>query len=100
MSAESGSALWFGGVIVAETWDGDIDLHQGDRGTISFNREVSAITGRVRVRRGQSEQEHSIDGTWTGAQIRFTRRLDASSIQPFEGTASPVGPDHVIMSGR
>lgn len=85
---------------MAETWDGDIDLHQGDRGTISFTREVSAITGRIRVRRGQSEQEHSIDGTWTGDQIRFTRRLDASSIQPFEGTASAAGPDHVIMSGR
>jgi hypothetical protein len=87
-------------VIVTETWEGDIDLHQGDRGTVSFTRAGSAIAGRIRVLRTRSEQEHSIDGTWSGDQVRFTRHLSATSIQPFEGTASQDAPDHVSMSGR
>ena len=51
---------------MAESWEGDIDLHQGGRGTISFTLDVAAITGRIRVRRGESEEEHAIDGMWTG----------------------------------
>jgi hypothetical protein len=87
-------------VVVTETWEGDIDLHQGDRGTVSFTRAGSAITGRIRVLRNELPQEHSIDGTWSGDQVRFTRHLSSTSIQPFEGTASQDGPDHVTMSGR
>jgi hypothetical protein len=85
---------------MTETWEGDIDLHQGDRGTVSFTRAGSAIAGRMRVLRNELPQEHSIDGTWSGDQVRFTRHLSSTSIQPFEGTASQDGPDRVTMNGR
>jgi hypothetical protein len=85
---------------MTEVWEGDIDLHQCDRGTVSFTRTGSAITGRMRVLRNELAQEHDIDGTWSGDQVRFTRHLSSTSIQPFEGTASQDGPDRVTMNGR
>lgn len=81
-------------------WSGDIDLHQGDTGTIRFEQVEDSIKGTMRVARGTNVSEHSIDGVWVGDSIRFTRHLDESSIQPFEGTVTRRDGDQAVMEGR
>ncbi|MFL7840081.1 MAG: hypothetical protein ACK2U0_13125 [Candidatus Promineifilaceae bacterium] len=85
----------------ATIWTGIIDLHQGDRGKIIFTRQGSAISGMMQVRRDdQLFKPNKIDGTWSGSEIQFTRYLNATTIQPFEGQADTEPNYAVLINGR
>jgi hypothetical protein len=79
-------------------WKCDLDLHQGDTGTLTFERTNGAIAGETVVRDGSSR--HAISGTWSGEPIQFTRRLSGTSIQLFKGVAVATDDGRVRMGGR
>jgi hypothetical protein len=84
-----------------EKWHCTLDLHQGDTGTLEFNRTGTLINGRTRVHRGANTFENKVKGNWSGATIEFWRELNPSSSgQPFRGIAVTADDSKVKMAGR
>lgn len=85
--------------LAAERWRCDLDLHQGDAGSLEFTRAGAGIQGRTVVTRGDNTFEHNVSGEWSGEDVRFRRELSATSYQPFRGVAVADG-EEVKMGGR
>ncbi|MES9946549.1 MAG: ribosomal protein L7/L12 [Candidatus Thiodiazotropha sp.] len=81
-----------------QAWRCEVDLHQGDVGTIKLNRTGDKIRGAMYIKR--IDGKHPISGTWKGDRIEFRRKLSASSGQPFKGTATETSDNTVAMTGR
>ncbi len=89
-------------VAAAERWTCQIDLHQGDTGTLQLDLTGTAVEGTITVARGAGAAPLStaVRGSWIGEVVRFTRVLSATSEQPFVGIAARVGERPVQMAGR
>lgn len=84
-----------------ERWACDVDLHQGDTGTLQMTVTGTAVDGSMTVRRGGAPPVTTpIKGSWNGEVVRFTRTLSATSEQPFLGVAAREGDRPVKMAGR
>jgi hypothetical protein len=82
-----------------ETWSCEIDLHQGDTGTLRLTRQGERVRGTLRIVRGSHETE--VGGTWKGESIELWRTLSSISGQPFQGVATGPHEDGVVrMAGR
>jgi hypothetical protein len=82
-----------------ETWSCEIDLHQGDTGTLRLTRQGERVRGTLRIVRGSHETE--VGGTWKGESIELWRTLSSTSGQPFQGVATGPHDDGVVrMAGR
>jgi large subunit ribosomal protein L7/L12 len=81
-----------------QTWRCQVDLHQGDIGTMKLSRTGDKIQGAMYIER--VDDKHPVSGTWKGEKIKFWRRLSPSSGQPFKGTATKTSGNRVAMAGR
>jgi hypothetical protein len=82
-----------------ERWNGTIDLHQGDTGTIEITRVDAAVRGRILIKKGRTLIETPIEGEWTQHGIMFKRALSDRSVQSFKGVVNVVDARHVKMDG-
>lgn len=89
-------------VAAAERWTCDIDLHQGDTGTLRLDVTGTAVEGTMTVTRGAGAPPATttVKGSWAGEVVRFTRVLSATSEQPFLGIAARAEQHPVKMAGR
>lgn len=74
----------------AQQWQCELNLHQGDTGTLEFTRNGERITGQTVVSRtaGGTTVTNRISGSWRGEIIEFERTLNpSSSHQMFKGVA-------------
>ena len=81
-----------------ERWRCDVDLHQGDTGTLWLDRQRGEVQGIMVVRDGT--QKHRVSGSWTEDRIELWRALSESSGQPFVGTVTGPGDGTLRMAGR
>jgi large subunit ribosomal protein L7/L12 len=81
-----------------DAWLCEVDLHQGDTGTMNFSRHGDDIKGMILITRGS--QRHHISGTWKEDEITFWRALSEKSGQRFNGTVSIAERGKVQMAGR
>ncbi|MDH3346721.1 MAG: hypothetical protein OEM02_01285 [Desulfobulbaceae bacterium] len=84
------SGLLFISAAEAEKWQCELNLHQGDSGTLEFTRQGNNISGQTVVSRntGAGPFTHQISGDWHGEIIEFKRTLNpSSSHQMFRGIA-------------
>jgi hypothetical protein len=87
---------------IAQRWKCDVDLHQGDVGTLQFTLLGPAVEGTLVVARGPGAAPvtTTVKGSWTDDIVRFTRALSPASEQPFVGIAARDGDRPVKMAGR
>jgi len=87
---------------IAQRWKCEVDLHQGDVGTLQFTLLGPAVEGTLVVARGPEAAPvtTTVKGSWTDDVVRFTRALSATSEQPFVGIAARDGDGPVKMAGR
>ena len=104
LAGAMGLSWSFGPVVhgrAPNTWRCDVDLHQGDAGTLEFALTGTAIAGTMVIDRSGTSMESKVDGTWVGETISFRRTLSPStSMQPFLGVALPAEIGQVKMAGR
>ena len=81
-----------------QTWRCEVDLHQGDVGTIELMRSDEKVRGAMYIE--GFNDKYAISGTWKGDKIEFWRELSPSSGQPFTGTATRTSTNVVAMAGR
>jgi hypothetical protein len=87
---------------IAQHWKCDVDLHQGDVGTLQFTVMGTAVEGTLVDTRGPGAAPvtTNVRGSWADDVVRFTRSLSATSEQPFVGIAARDGDRPVKMAGR
>ena len=87
---------------IGQRWKCEVDLHQGDAGTLQFTLLAPAVEGTLVVARGPdaAPMTTTVKGSWTDDVVRFTRTLSATSEQPFVGIAARDGDGLVKMAGR
>jgi hypothetical protein len=83
-----------------EQWTCTLDLHQGDRGSLSFVAAESGISGETAVQRGDTEMRHRISGSWKGDRVSFRRDLGGGTVQDFVGISVRTEGGDVKMAGR
>ena len=103
-AAAVGGALLSGEPLSAQValqYTCQLDLHQGDTGSLELTRTSGGLTGAITVRRGDAAPlTTTITGTWSGNTVDFTRALSSTSSQPFAGVAMRSTDGSVKLAGR
>lgn len=100
-----GGALLAGASIALEArapvqWDCQIDLHQGDRGTLTLEmREDESFQGKLIVEPGRGGRS-IVAGTWQRNTIRFRHATPGRRAEAFVGMSIGAPDGTVRMAGR
>jgi len=84
----------------ADQWECALDLHQGDKGTLTLNRSGDDLDGIIRFSRNGNEFESEVSGSWNAGKIDLTRLLDADSTELMTGIAVALGTKKMNIGGR
>lgn len=84
----------------SQKWECAIDLHQGDNGTLSLNRDGERINGMLNIRRNDSIFENEVSGRWSNNEINLKRLIDDSRNDSMIGVVVSLGTKKVNMGGR
>jgi hypothetical protein len=84
-----------------DRWKCQIDLHQGEIGSLEFSLTGEDLSGSLAVARGaDSATPTTVEGAWTTNVIQFTRVLSSTDRQPFVGIVVRADNGEVRMAGR
>jgi len=83
-----------------QSWECALDLHQGDKGTLTLNREEDNLDGVIRFSRNDNVFESTVSGTWNTNRIDLTRLLDAGSTELMTGVVVALGTKKMNIGGR
>ena len=83
-----------------QSWECALDLHQGDKGTLTLNREEDNLDGVIRFSRNDNVFESTVSGTWNTNRIDLTRLLDAGSTELMAGVVVALGTKKMNIGGR
>ncbi len=84
----------------AQSWECALDLQQGDRGSLSLNRDNQSVKGEIVINRNDKRFAQDVEGRWVGKEIELTRFTTANSSQMMHGIAIKVGAEQVRIGGR
>ena len=83
-----------------QLWECALDLHQGDKGTLSLDKEGDGVDGFIRFSRNDNVFESAVTGKWSANEIQLTRLLDAGSTELMTGIAVALGTKKMNIGGR
>jgi len=84
----------------SQSWECALDLHQGDKGTLTLDRQDDSLDGVIRFSRNDNVFESAVSGNWNANEIQLTRLLDAGSTELMIGVAVALGTKKVNIGGR
>lgn len=94
------STLMLSQVVHGQSWECALDLQQGDRGSLSLNRDNESVKGEIVINRNDKRFAQDVEGRWLGKEIELTRFTAANSSQKMHGIAIKVGAEQVKIGGR
>ena len=83
-----------------QRWECALDLHQGDQGTLSLNKNGEELDGLISFYRNDNVFESAVTGSWRANKIDLTRLLGAGSTELMSGITVPLGTKRMNIGGR
>jgi len=83
-----------------QNWECALDLHQGDKGTLTLNKNGDSLDGVIRFSRNDNVFESEVSGDWNAGKIDLTRLLGAGSTELMTGVAVALGTKKMNIGGR
>ena len=83
-----------------QRWECALDLHQGDKGTLSLNRKGDNVNGAIQFSRNDNVFDSDVSGSWVGNQIDLIRLVGSDSTEQMAGVVVALGTEKVSIGGR
>ena len=85
---------------ISQQWECALDLHQGDKGTLSLNRARDTVEGIIRINRNDSVFESEVEGDWFDNYLNMERIFESDENEPMSGLILALKSDRMKIGGR